>query len=384
MRELLIRLRDWRFWIGVLSLPLLMIIVGVIIALLRKTRTPTQIYLAGEAESLSLSNTSRFQFVVAPPLPLDSLKAHLQKGQGLLTYRAGTPVAELYSRESFPASDLENLEQLLHDAILRKKLAEAGLTAEQTATLLTPPSLRTFILSEKGQVSRSAGLVSLLSAALRFILLIIILSTGWQVLLSVLEEKTNRLAEYLLIYISPTELLTGKLLAGVALALLQGGIWLGFAAGIIGLLPIKPPLLPIAKLPWGWIAVYVAGGILLYTLLYAAAGASSDSVTELSSFAQSLHWPLILSFILVSISNLQSGDPFSLFLSHFPLTSPLAMPLRLVEGTVGWGERILSAVILWGSVWAARFMAARLYRHALLLYGQKLSWKAIWKFIRSP
>lgn len=388
LREVQVRLRDWRFWLGVLSLPLLIGIVGGIVAVLQLNREPVKLYLIGEAQSLPLPSGRRFAFAGAPPLPVDSLTTHLQKGEGLLTCTgdsAGIPHITIYVREALSTSDLEALEQLLRTAVLSRHLTELGLSPERAARLLTPPAVKALVLSETGKKPRAAEATAFLSTVLSFLLFFLILNAGGQVLLSVLEEKTNRLAEYLLIYVTPAQLLTGKLLAGIAMTLVQALVWIGFAAGGVQFArAAAPPLFDaLAGLPWSWISGYLAGGILLYTFLYAAAGASSDSVTELSSFAQSLQWPLLISFILVSAASLQPGEGFSIFLSHFPLTSPLAMPLRLAGGDVSLAERLLSLGLLWGSVGGARFLAARLYQRALLLYGQKLSWKAIWHLLRS-
>lgn len=387
LREMGVRVRDWRFWLGVLSLPLLAGIVGGIVVLVEKGRQPTKIYLVGQAQTLNLQSDRRFAFVEAPPMLLDTLLAQLNKGEGILLYEKDStsiPRFTVYVREAFSTGELEALEQLLRVAVLSMRLRELGLSPEQTALFLAPPVINALVLSEKGEKPRAAEATALLSTVLNILLFSLIMSAGGQILLSVLEEKSNRLAEYLLIYVTPTQLLTGKLLASITAALIQALVWIGFAVGGVQVAKVAaPPLFEaLAGMPWGWIGIYLVGGILLYTFLYAAAGASSDSVTELSSFAQSLQWPLLISFFIVSVASLQASPALNVFLSHFPLTSPLAMPLRLTGSAVSLPERLLSLSILWGSVLGARFLAARLYQRALLLYGQKLSWKAIWYLLR--
>lgn len=387
LREVQVRLQDWRFWLGILSLPLLISIVAGAIVLLQLNRKPTKFYLVGEAQNLPLPSGRRFSFTVAPPLSVDSLITLLQNGEGLLAYAidsSGISHITIHVREALSSTDLETLKQLLHTAILSRHLTELGISHERVARILAPPVVNTLVLSEVGDKPRTAEVTPLLSTLLSFLLFSLILSAGGQVLLSVLEEKTNRLAEYLLIYVTPAQLLTGKLLAGIVIAMVHALVWVGFAAGGIKFaqMAVSPLFEAFAALPWGWISFYLIGGILLYTFLYAAAGASSDSISELSSFAQSLQWPLLISFVLVSAASLQPGEAFSIFLSHFPLTSPLAMPLRLAGTTVSLIERLFALALLWGSVLGARFLAARLYQRALLMYGQKLSWKAIWNLLR--
>lgn len=386
LREVRVRLVSWQFWVSLLGLPLLIVAIGGVIALLHRARKPVKLYLVGQAQRLSFPPNSRFQFVEAPPLPLDSLKANLSDSDGLLVYNqeANSAVIEVYVRKALSSPELEALERLLQISVLEQKLDEIGVPPEKRYLILMPPVVRTFILSDKSKSPQSAQALGGLSMMLSFVLFILIMSAGWQTLLSVLEEKTNRLAEYLLIYISPEQLLTGKLLAGIFLTVLQAAVWVGFAAVTFQAIASSTAafLSVLSGLPWGWIGVYIVGGVLLYTFLYAIGGAASDSVTELSSFAQLLQWPLIIGFILISSASLEPNSPLSVFLSYFPLTSPLAMPMRLAGGGVESIELVLSAGILWGSVLWARSGAARIYRRALLLYGQKLSWKGIWSLLR--
>ncbi|MDW8417745.1 MAG: ABC transporter permease [Bacteroidia bacterium] len=387
-REIRTRLRDWRFWISVLSMPLIILVIGVIVALVQRSRAPIHIYITDQAQNLSIPPKAGFAFTPAPPLPIDSLKSRLQKGEGLLLYKppadsTAVPTLEIYMREALSAPELERLEELLRTVILQRELLSCGLPSEKAELLLSAPLVKTFILTESEKTPKSAEIMTLLSTALSFFLFFIILNAGSQILLSILEEKTNRLAEYLLIYVSPMQLLTGKLLASLCLTLVQGGVWIGFVIGV-GKFVLSSTAVgagALYSLPWMWIGGFLIGGVLLYTFLYAAAGASSESVTELSSFAQSLYWPLLISFILVSAASLQSNDKLTIFLSHFPLTSPLAMPLRLAGGTVSLAEKLISMALLWVSVVGAQLFAARLYKRALLLYGQKLSWKGIWRLL---
>ncbi|MCX7606916.1 MAG: ABC transporter permease [Bacteroidia bacterium] len=386
-REIEVRLRDWRFWITILSIPVLIVGVGGVIALLERDRPPITIYLPAELRELNLPSTKRLRFVSAPAATTLELKAQLREKEGFLLRSpdtGNTATFLLYTKEPLPSVEEENLQRLLQTALQQERLRKIGLSPEKWAYLTTPPTLKTFVLSAKGEESQSASAVSFLGTLLSLFLFMIIISAGSQILLSVLEEKTNRLAEYLLTHISPAQLLTGKLLASLFLTFVQAGIWIAFGWGGLYAAGTKatPLLNALSTSSWGWTLCFLLGGILLYAFLYAAAGASSDSVTELSSFGQALQWPLLLSFILVSTSAMQPQHPITIFLSHFPLTSPLAMPLRFTLSEIKTWEKLLSLFLLGISILGGRYLAARLYQRALLLYGQKLSWKAIWHLLR--
>lgn len=385
LREVHERLRNWRFWLGLLSLPLLGIIVIGVVAWMNKDYEPLQIYYPS---SLALSEGEQAPFLTLIPVPekaLDSLKQHLHQREALLmpqTPADGYPPSyALYSREPLTPIEEGHLTTLLQRSFLTHGLQALGLSPQQYAPLLTPPTLHTFVLSEKG--SQATQALTLFRSAISILFFILLLGSSMQVLLSVLEEKSNRLAEYLLIYVPPKALLTGKILAALSLTLLQAVLWVGM--GIVSLTIVGPavqPLLALMKgLPWGAFFLYLVGGLLLYAFLYAIGGASSDSVTELSGFAQSVQWPLTVGYLLVVVASFQPSHPVMVFLSHFPLTAPLAMPLRIASGTVPFWEIALSLALLGASIFLSLRAAARFYALGLLLYGQKLSWRELWHYL---
>ncbi len=123
-------------------------------------------------------------------------------------------------------------------------------------------------------------------------------------------------------------------------------------------------------------------GTVIIHVLYAAAGAASDSVTELSPLSQALQWPLLLSVIVLPTLAASGEGPVITVLSYFPLTSPIYMPVRLIASEVPGWEAVVSLGILVLTLAGAYRFATKIYQHALLLYGQKLPWKAIWQILR--
>ncbi len=392
-RELWIRLRDVRFWIGVLSLPLLIGAILGVTVLLKQDKRALSVYLIG-AEELEplLASTPRLKFI-----PIDSTiaaqhKATLQEGEALLelSERSSTRVAfTLYSREVLSEAEQEQLKQLLRQAIQQVRVRELGLPPDQWAYLNPQLAFQNYLLKPDTETPQAAGVLYLLSIAVSVLLYIVLSAAGFQILLSVLEEKSNRLAEYLAISVPVAQILTAKLLAGLLLALLRGGVLGLFIVGggwwVQRQVPNLPFSLDALSVPWGWLLTYLLGGILLYAFLYAAAGASSDSVTELSGLAQIMQWVPTLLFMLIVFlwqNGPSQGQLILRLLSYFPLTAPIVMPGRLLTETVPLWENLLSLSLIALSTAGARVLGARLYERALFLYGQKLSWRSIWTFLR--
>ena len=126
------------------------------------------------------------------------------------------------------------------------------------------------------------------------------------------------------------------------------------------------------------------GGFLLYASFFAAVGSASNPDTETQQFILPITIPIIISvFIATTIMNNPSSD-LALYTSMFPLTSPVVMAARLpyINWESEWWQILTAITLLFGSVWLSTRFAARVYKTAILLYGQKLSYKNIWKWYK--
>jgi ABC-2 type transport system permease protein len=323
--------------------------------------------------------------------PLDSLKALLHKGQEdfVILVLPQNPLESetctLYTAFSLSAEKMEALKSILTEAFRTYRQAALNLTSEALIKLLTPPRIQVYKVSEAGAERYSAGLATTIGIFIGVGLFVLLLGAGYQILASVVEEKSNRLVEYLLLSAAPTQILRGKVLAGLILSVFQMIVWvlallLGGSLAFSMLMEVIQGQLHTTQ--WLWVVSFSLLGLLLYTFLYAAAGATSESVTELSPLSQALQWPLILSVIVLPMLAAEGEGPVLKVLSYFPLTSPVYMPVRLIATQVSIWEAASSLGILFLTLLGTERLAARLYKHALLLYGQKLSWKAIWQIIR--
>ena len=138
--------------------------------------------------------------------------------------------------------------------------------------------------------------------------------------------------------------------------------------------------LPIKSLFFAFV-IYFLGGYLLYGSLFAAIGSASDQETDSQQFILPITIPLILSFVLVQvvIDNPHSGLAY--WLSMIPFTSPIIMIARIPFG-VPVHELVLSIALLIGGFLFTTWLAAKIYRVGILMYGKKISYKELWKWLK--
>jgi len=400
-REVTIRLKNWRFWLGTLSFPLLIFLVVALPALVARF-SPEKCLQVLVAGNLPLpQEEGPFRFVPVPQTAVDSLKNLLQTADDLVLLvlppnPVESEICTLYTAFSLSSEKMQDLKAILTEAFRAYRQEALRVTSNDILKVLTPPRLQVYKVSAEGATRYSAGLATAVGIFIGIALFILLVGAGYQILASVLEEKSNRLVEYMLLAADPGHILQGKILSGLVLSVFQVVVW-GLAVLLGGGATFSSTLADDAQqsqrlmeamqdqayaVPWGWVVIFLIAGLLLYTFLYAAAGAASDSVTELSPLSQALQWPLLLSVIVLPTLAASGEGPVITVLSYFPLTSPIYMPVRLIASEVpGWEAVVSLGILVLTLVGAYRF-ATKIYQHALLLYGQKLPWKAIWQILR--
>lgn len=268
--------------------------------------------------------------------------------------------------------------------------------------------------SEKSQVSYIVGLIS------GFLIYIILFIYGTMVMRGVMEEKTNRIAEVIISSVKPFQLMMGKILGIGSVGLIQFLIWIILVMGLNILLPlIFPDLLhqmqsqPIQPgmvsattalqnsgatnhlsaalsgvnfpLILGCFVFYFLGGYFLYASLFAAVG---STVNEDPQDAQSLVLPITMPIVFAMVIMMQAvnepNSPLAIFGSLFPLTSPIVMMARIAHGVpdgVTILQLVLSMVFLVVGFIGTTWFAGKIYRTGILMYGKKVTWKEIMKWV---
>lgn len=251
------------------------------------------------------------------------------------------------------------------------------------------------------------------------IIYIFILIYGLQVMRGVMEEKTNRIVEVIISSVKPFQLMMGKIIGIGLVGVTQFLIWI-FLTGIIGTIgitsmvgsleefkelrekingpntalseaelekmSIDPDVVElIYSTPWLDIALsflfFFAAGYLLYASLFAAIGAAVDQESDTQQFQIPVTMPLIFGYI-ISIMMIQNpegglGTAFSIV----PFTAPIVMMVKTAIGVELW-VRLLSMTVLIGTFLGITWLAGRIYRVGILMYGKKTTYKELWKWIR--
>jgi ABC-2 type transport system permease protein len=215
-----------------------------------------------------------------------------------------------------------------------------------------------------------------------FLFYIVILTASSLLLNSITNEKQNRMMEILMTSITPLQMLTGKIIALGLVGLLQTIVWSG--AGYLMLLYSGKHFalgdafkLPPSILLWG--ILFFLLGYALYASLMAGIGALVPNLKEASQTTTIVIMPLVVPLMFISILITTPDSPLSVFLSLFPLTSPVSMMTRLSATQVPLWQVGLAAALLGGSAYLLVRAAAKLFHAQNLLSGNSISIRSFLK-----
>jgi len=127
--------------------------------------------------------------------------------------------------------------------------------------------------------------------------------------------------------------------------------------------------------------LYFIGGYLLYSSLLAAVGSAVDSEAETQQFMLPVTVPMIIALLIAQIAVFNPNSPAVLWCSFIPFTSPIVMMVRVAMGNAPLWQLALSILILIGTFIATTWLAGRIYRTGILMYGKKASWKELGKWL---
>jgi ABC-2 type transport system permease protein len=382
-----------------------------------------------------LKNSDDIEYVYLENAKFEDLKStYVQAGYyGVLLISpelATTPNAvELISKKQPPMALLDNIENSLEKEIERQKLLAFNIEnlADIMKSVETKVSVQTInIDASTGAVKKtSTGISMVLTYVLGLLMYMLIFIFGSQVMRGVIEEKTSRVVEVIISSVKPVQLMMGKIIGIALVGLTQFLIWIILTASIGALL--KNTLVPNTNLvemsqnmssgmmtegqvpgaaqaqanpvaseftkifdsamnqPWGLIIIcfifYFITGYLLYASIFAAIGSAVDNETETQQFMLPVTIPIILA-LMVAMGTMQNPEsPLAFWFSIIPLTSPIVMMARIPFGVPYW-QLGLSMVLMLVAFGAFVWMAAKIYRTGILMYGKKTSWKEMWKWLR--
>ena len=301
----------------------------------------------------------------------------------LPTGAIATATASYYGRNVTNRIDLRTMERTVSAVLVSQRLAGAGLDPAKVKDLTRELDMKTIRLSEQGE-REDQGAATILALILLMILYVSILMWGQAVLTSVIEEKTSRVVEVMASGVPSTTLLLGKLLGVGGAGLTQFLVWSGsllgvsLASGSMGAFSM-PEITPLMLV--SFVAFFLLG-FFFYASLYAAIGSSVNTVQE----AQGLVFPVMLPIILAMVSFpavLEAPEgPLAVTLSMIPGMSPLIMFLRIVVLTPPMWQILLSIALLVLGILGVVWVAARVYRVGILMYGKRPTFPELMRWVR--
>lgn len=318
------------------------------------------------------------------------------------------------STSSLSVNNKSRIERAFKEVIRQIKLERVGLQKNTIDSLNSKVILSQYKVDEEGNTKKSdIGVITVLGMALAFMIYMFIFLYGVQVMKGVIEEKTNRIVELIVSTVKPFQLMMGKVLGIALVGLTQLSIWLilsSLLSGIIGVIVginlsdfsnINPSELPpemsnmnadimqaisaFINLPLGKIfAVFLfffMAGYLFYGALFAAIGSAVDNETDTQQFMLPITLPLVFSFA-ISFS-IVVGDPngtLATWMSIIPISSPVVMMVRMPFDPPGW-QILLSMATMILSIVGVIWLAGKIYRTGILMYGKKPSYKELAKWL---
>lgn len=434
-REYLTRVKKKSFIIMTILAPVLIAAVyGIAIwAVLQGTETK-MISIVDEsqlfAEKFSNSESYTFQYLDEP---IVEAKDNFKESQANALVYIPADILEspggvqIYAERGIPLELQSKIENSIEREIEKIKLTEAGITQSVLQSAKMKVDSETISLKDGEEKKSSSGAATAIGMLCGFLIYMAVFIYGAQVMRGVMEEKTSRIVEVIISSVKPFQLMLGKILGVALVGLTQFGLWilLTFAVMSIGsnvVLPMVadsqekitesamaslPPeareaamsqagggdimaqvmpeffqvleTLPIATIVVSFL-FYFFGGYMLYSSLFGAVGSAVDSETDTQQFMIPITIPIIASIMIAQFVMRDPNGSLAFWFSMIPLTSPIIMMVRIPFGVPIW-EIVLSITLLIGGFIFTTWLASRIYRIGILMYGKKPTWKELGKWV---
>lgn len=296
--------------------------------------------------------------------------------------------AEFFNRNPGDELSRQLLQSALNRAVREQRLIDAKVDPETRKGLFKNVELESVKVGATG-VERDSGSSFFLVFGVGFIMYLAILMYGQVILGAVIEEKETRIAEILFSSIKPYTLMMGKLVGVSLVALTQLCIWgTAFAAfSVYGInllssrgLSVSMPSIPFSH--YIYFGLFFLLGYFIYATIYALVGSMVTTAQEGGQLAMPIILILVVSFYLFLPVSRSPDSNFSFWVSMLPFSAPVAMLVRIVTQTPPFWQIALSLLIGFGSVLLIMWVASRVYRVGMLMYGKRASIPEAWRWMR--
>ena len=318
----------------------------------------------------------------------------------------------LYGKEDIGMELQGFIENRIEDKINQQKLLKQGVDPEVVNQAKTQVNIKSFTLGEEdGQDETSATPLKMgLGYIAGMMIYFFIFFYSVQVMRGVIEEKTSRIVEVIISSVRPYQLMLGKILGIGLVGVVQFLIWIILSSLIYAVVSqfVYPEIfaqqvisgpngadLSVLEttgifdmvssinfpLVLGGFVFYFFGGYFLYSALFAALGSAIDQEADSQQFMLPVTAPMIIAIITAMNVIQEPNGQLAFWMSMIPLTSPITMMIRLPFGIPLW-EVALSGAILVASFFAVVGIAGKIYRVGILMYGKKVTWKELYKWLK--
>ncbi len=433
-REYLTRVKKKSFIIMTIIGPLLMaalIIIPVWLTTIddKEQRTVAVINQYNEFDS-TFENTNSIDFVFLNRTDLDSIqKKFSDLNYYAVLYREN---GEPYSPDGiYLSSDRQisldvkmHISNAIEHQIAKRRIAEADIDPEKLEAIETDVDITTTKWDEHGKAEQTSTEITMaIGFICAFLIYMFVFIYGAQVMRGVIEEKTGRVVELIVSSVRPFQLMMGKIVGIALVALTQFVLWLVLTSAIVftvqitvignistkqsiteSMVPKNPSLqqfesiqqteqnemindliVSIQNIPFFLIissfVFYFIGGYLLYAAFFAAIGAAVDNESDTQQFMLPITIPLILAFVMAQNVIQNPDGAISFWFSVIPFTSPIIMMIRIAFGVPTW-QIALSMFLLVITFIGATWLAGKIYRTGILMYGKKVTYKELWKWLK--
>jgi ABC-2 type transport system permease protein len=323
-----------------------------------------------------------------------------------------------------------NLENIIKNCIENVRIASQNIdkkTLEDIKKIKTEVNITTIKLNESGAEKKSfSGVSTAIGLFSGILIYMFIFMFGSQVMRGVIEEKTSRIVEVIVSSVKPFQLMMGKIIGIAFVGLTQFALWIILTFSIVTVVKISFPKkfsfnknteqtvnnnivgqnlqinninnnssiqtkdtnkifeaiysIDYIKIILSFLFFFI-GGYLLYAALFAAIGSAVDSEADTQQFMLPITIPLIFAIVMSQFVINNPDGPVSFWLSIIPLTSPIIMMIRIPFGVPNF-DLALSIILLILGFIATTWLAAKIYHTGILMYGKKVNYKELWKWLK--
>lgn len=426
-REYLERVKKKSFIFTTILMPLMMLVMmalpAIIIAFAGSSEQTVLVVDNSDLVGSRLKDTEEVKFILASPSVTQDSALRTADVSGILIIPEGIVTSKraqlkYFSNGPTSVSTEGSITSQVSTIVERERLLRHNIPDldQILAESKCDVSIYTVRNDEEESEAMSSSLSYGLGIGLSFVLYMFLLIYGQMVMTSIIEEKGNRVLEVVVSSVKPEQLMMGKIIGVALVAITQIVLWGVLLMGMSSF--VLPAMLPesvlegVAAVQSGNVSAISSGdsvemlsiiagltevgniagllammtiflilGFLIYSSIFAAIGSAVDNIQDASQFSSFAVYPIIFGIIFSLIAAADPMGPVAFWTSMFPLTSPLVMMARIPFGIPAW-QIILSLVLLVAGFVGMVWIAAKIYRVGIFMYGKKPTLKEIAKWVR--